>query len=342
MKLNSLLRAARFVAFSAVLLHSSLFAFTEYSIDYPLRSEMPQLQITTTIAAVNFQENEMGELSEISVLADTDNRVFFLNTQSSKEVNILMAAQNNGWHVSLSLELKMIDGQAVYYISQVEILSRENQLSVGGQTPAVNLAPMVARNRTELNRWFNSIYHYDGEIYDVSDDCYNRAHYWSRTLEHNRTLQQKEERTDKIFILFSRNYSDKFKHKWWYHVAPVVYLHNDKNPMVFDSTFIPEPVTLRDWLKAFDSHTDGQCKKIESLEEYLRENDKGTPICMYIVSSMYSYIPSDLVRGRSPRNWRCRDFNMVKQFSAPYSKTLMPGIRWTNKRFDYLLPNHCR
>jgi hypothetical protein len=299
-------------------------------------------EVITTITEVVINQSETGELVDATVYANNDNRIIQIDGALVSEIRDLMDAKKNGWEVKLSLELS-IDKEVggVFNVLGVEILSRENKLSTGIlSTPRTPFKPIVAKSAQELNEMFSAMYPYSSNYYDVSDDCFNRAHYWSRTQQHLQNLNGIEKGTEKVFIFFSRAYTSKFNHKWWYHVAPVLYLNNKSNPHVFDPTFISRPVTLAQWLGSFDGHTNGECVKINSLEDYYAKSNQ--PICMYMVVPMYNYAPSDLARGARLSNWRCNDFNRVRSFSAPGSNTTNRNARWSDSEFSYLTPQDCR
>jgi hypothetical protein len=305
--------------------------------------ELPSI-VTTTIAEIIVDENDNGELENAMVYANNDIRAMIVNSNNVETIRDLMEARRHGWEVRLTLEVERDKNlNTNYEIVEVDILSRENKLSDGLlSTPRTGFDPIIAKDRNEINQLFNSMYHYKSSYYDVNDNCFNRAQYWSRTQQ---ALQEekgvKNARTDKVFIFFSRAYTQKYNHKWWYHVAPVVYQENLENPIVFDSTFVSRPLTLQGWLQTFDSYTNGNCEQINSLDEFYRKSQE--PICMYIVASGFNYIPSDLHRNTQLRNWRCGDFNNVKRdIPAPGAHSTNRRASWQDAEFDYLMPQNCR
>lgn len=303
--------------------------------------ELPP-EIITTIAELVLDESPEGDLAGAQVYANNDRRNLRIDGSKMNEIRDLMDARRNGWEVRLLVETlrdKALDVN--YEIVEVEILSRENKLTSGVlSTPRTQYEPIIAKTRTELNNLWRSAYPYDSNYYDANDNCFNRAQYWSRTHQYLQNEKGLNKGTDKIFIFFSQAYTKKFNHKWWYHVAPVLYMKNENNPYVFDSTFINRPVTMKEWLGAFDQHTSGECVQIKTLEEYYAKSHQ--PVCMYIVSSMYSYVPSDLGR-TTLNNWRCSDFRSVlRSIEAPGANTSNPGARWSDPEFDYFLPENCR
>lgn len=299
-------------------------------------------EVVTTIADVSLNESEAGELVDATVYANNDNRIIKIDGTMMTEIAELLNAKKNGWEVKLFLELlRDKEVGSVFKVTAIEILSRENRLSTGLlRSSTTPFEPIVAASKRELNTLFKAAYPYDSEFYDVNDDCFNRAQFWSRTHQHLQSEKGLERGTDKVFIFFSEAYTTKFKHKWWYHVAPVVYLKDKETPYVFDSTFVSSALSLEEWLATFDGHTEGKCLKINNLEDYNRNANKA--ICMYIVAPMFNYVPTDLYKASRLNNWRCSDFRRVMGFAAPGSRTTNPSARWTDPEFKYLMPKGCQ
>ncbi len=334
--MNFLVSFLKGLALVAILFNSPSHAF-----DVNSTMELSR-EVITTIADVSLNENESGDLIDATVYANNDNRIIKIDGTLIKEIGDLLDAKKNGWEVKLYLEL-LRDKEigSVFKVTAVEILSRENRLSTGLlRTSTTPFEPIVAASKRELNALFKAVYPYSSDYYDVNDDCYNRAQFWSRTHQHLQSEKGVERGTDKVFIFFSEAYTSKFKHKWWYHVAPVVYLKDKSTPFVFDSTFMSSAVTLEDWLSAFDGHTEGKCLKINNLEDYYRNSSKA--ICMYIVAPMFNYVPTDLYRSSRLNNWRCSDFRKVMGFAAPGSRTTNTSARWSDAEFKYLMPKGCQ
>lgn len=328
-----------FIALFSMVLLSSLKAAD--SIDVSL---LP-MEVITTVSEVLLEENDYGDLKRVTVFADNDVRLLRVSPSEVEIVRTLMDARRNGWEVLLKLEDRAPESLRArdFVIVGVEVLSRENKLTSGLlYTPSKGSELLILDTVDEVIDLFESLYHYSQNFYDVNDNCFNRAHYWARSKQYQQFKRGFNQRTEKAFIFFSRAYIEKYDHNWWYHVAPMIYLNTDseKLPVVFDPTFIEQPVTLEGWLSMFDSNTDGKCERINSLNDYYRNNHR--PVCMYIVSSMYSYVPSDL-NHRPLRNWRCSDFSRVRSgIPAPGTHTHSPNITWSDPLFDFLVPSECR
>lgn len=309
---------------------------TEARLVAELNVDTLPLEVTTTIARVTLDEDA------INVYANNDVRVLRLDASLRNRLTELFDARRNGYEVALTL-VRDEDAET-FTIVDFRIVSYENKLTTGFQ-PDRSFAPIVANSVSEVRRLFNSVYAYDSDRYDASDNCFNRAHFWSREHQYQQSLNPRTRGrgTDKVFIFFTRAYTQKYKHKWWYHVAPMIYARDRRDNTrgyVLDSTFLNSAVTLEQWLGAFDQHTDGQCERIETLDEYYDNNHR--PVCLYITAAMFNYSPSDLGR-RKLTNWRCSDFqNMMRSIPAPGSATRHPNAQWSDPEFEHILPQMCR
>lgn len=302
--------------------------------------------VETTIAGLKINEANDGLIQNVVVFTNSDNRRITIDGSKLDAIKKLIAASENGWEVRIQLSLSYDNyGAARNLIESVEILSTENKLtSRGRRSESRPVEALVTKSSKETQNVFDQLYKYEERYYDVNDNCFNRAHFWARSTEINQNLNGIEAGTDKVFIFFSDAYQRKYKHKWWYHVAPVIYQGERKSPYVMDPTFVSDrALTLRQWLQTFDSHTSGKCVEISSLEEYYDNNDKA--VCMFATGNMYTYIPSDL--DFEPLDgWRCSDFRSLMRYSAPGSKpkSASPSkeIKWTDSSFSDILPGHCR
>ena len=296
----------------------------------------------TTIAEVKLG----ADGKSATVFADNDMRLLTLSGALLGKLADVAKARDNGWEVAV--HVKASSDKKTYEILNLEVKAGRNVLTDGFSQPDKNFKPIIASSPDEIQDLIeqDEIYEYNSDIYDVNDNCFNRAQFWSRTYQ---SVESKRDRdsslgTDKVFIFFSQAYISKFDHNWWYHVAPVVYLNkrDARSAWALDPTFMgKEAVTLRAWLKAFDGHTNGKCQQIQNIDEYYANNDK--PICMYAIASMFHYNPSDLSANRRMSNWRCSDFErLVESIQPPGKLTNNKRAKWSDEEFSYLKPAMCR
>ena len=288
----------------------------------------------TTISEVDVDSDQQGA----RIYADNDVRILRLPAALSARIADARAAARNGWEVRISA--RAVAGSDVFEITSFAIVSQANRLTDGFSQPDRNFRPLNLASNADAQNLFNSVYPYESDNYDVNDNCYNRAHYWSRMIQVGQEQNRSTLGTDKVFIFFTQAYTRKYNHRWWFHVAPMVYVNG--NPVVLDPTFMDRAVSLSGWLGAFDHHTSGNCQQLNSIDEFYARNDE--PVCFHIRASMFNYSPSDLRPApRRLNNWRCYDFQrLMAGIPAPHSHSDRPGAQWSDRENRSLLPAMCR
>jgi hypothetical protein len=174
---------------------------------------------------------------------------------------------------------------------------------------------------------FNSVDSYTDA--DLSDDCYNRAHYWARSFEVSHRINSM-----KVFVLFTPIYRSENNFNWWYHVAPFVNVESSEGEerIVLDPSYENAPQVLRDWVFHFASKA-RTCRVVSSLYEYQQTQHLGG--CVVVTASMFHYTPNDLDPNTAPVGWRCEDLKDVQRsLRAP-----APHSDWSS--YTGFLPNHC-
>lgn len=89
--------------------------------------------------------------------------------------------------------------------------------------------------------------------------CYERAHVWAREFQQSRGVQSM-----KVFIFFTKAFRERYTsrvvfwdrpYKWWFHVAPFVYVRDAQaqaeREVVLDREFLPQAVPMDDWTFQF-------------------------------------------------------------------------------------------
>jgi hypothetical protein len=302
-------------------------------------SAQGRTEIVTTLAGV---EKNAGSES-FTVYADVDNRLFVTSARVEARIEELRLARKNGWEVVLVVE--PTNAKGVLEVTDFRIQARENKLTTGFRADRT-FKPLVVTTKKSVNEIFEAVYPYSSDNYDANDNCFNRAQYWSRAHQVLQKEQGQTFGTDKVFIFFTQAYIKKFDHKWWYHVAPMIYQESasgKKESWVLDPTFLSGPTPLTGsagWLAAFDAHTGGRCEKIDTLDDYYENNHR--PVCLYVVASMFNYSPSDLTDNKLT-NWRCYDFDrMMSAIDPPGKKTNRPDASWKSEENQKLIPDMCR
>ncbi|MBX9765871.1 MAG: hypothetical protein K2X47_01250 [Bdellovibrionales bacterium] len=218
-------------------------------------------------------------------------------------------------------------------------------------TPRVPFAPTTVSGANQLNQIFFNVDPMNQSYMDLSDNCFNRSHYFARQNEigaiaqFDKIAREKQGVTlppsidatkqpifsEKIFVLFTDRYMKAFNHKWWYHTSPTVRVvkGGGHDVYVLDRSYMDQPVPREAWLRAFASHafqpaklSDGSfwdgsgCKPLKTLADYTNGSQK--EMCFYSENqNMYTYLPTDLNTPNSKSDWDCGDFYELIQ-GIPY------------------------
>lgn len=264
-------------------------------------------EVITKIFNVESNENKAN------VLSIADGKVYSVETAKSDIVSALKMAS----HVSAVVKLSIAnDGESIDSFEVVEnakgasfsafasnleknamVNARERRLS--------DYVPSTLRSNEKAQELFDSVFQYKEEDgYDLNDNCFNRAHYWARTM-----FIQDKVKSQKVFIFFTEKYRRDNNYKWWYHVAPFVLVGSSKKEVVLDMSFEAEPITMKEWEKDFASHAKKSCYNGKSLSDYYAKTN--TEDCVLVRASMYHYTPTDLEDNGSITDWTCSSLRSV-------------------------------
>lgn len=145
--------------------------------------------------------------------------------------------------------------------------------------------PSILETQALATSLFNSL----NSTYQRQSECSDRAHVWSWEL-----LNRQKIRTEKIFVFFTASYINRYRFKWWFHVAPLVTVKNkeDNKKYVFDYVFLDSPKTIREWTNLF-VFSKKECKFTTRFSEY--DHNPQTEDCYLMTSPMYLWTPADLM-----------------------------------------------
>lgn len=271
--------------------------------------------VTQQVAAaepVRLAKIETTDQSDASayhfLLAYPSGRAYKLKASQPEMLAVARQALSQGRSIVVHEE----DG----FVARIELL--DLPLAVDGRPWALPAAPSRAGEREVLRSRLMSYeptqvpdYDLAFELFDEvfafersnnSDNCFNRAHYWSRSFE------MKGYKSGKIFLFFTEEYRRRVEGRWWFHVAPWLPVRGE-GQLVLDPTFLEEPYTISEWLEHFTPRRRSACSSTESYSRMdLSDRSKD---CIYIKSTMYHWVPDDLEDRMD--NWRCYDFRVLQQ-----------------------------
>lgn len=121
-----------------------------------------------------------------------------------------------------------------------------------------------------------------------NSQCFNRAHGWAYDM-----FSQRDIKSMKMFIFFTRKYIEEHKYNWWFHVAPYVIVKNETGTeeRLMDRSFTKGPETVKKWTDRFIK-TKINCTVAAKYTDF-HSNQFATD-CYLIKASMYYRSPKDL------------------------------------------------
>jgi hypothetical protein len=126
-----------------------------------------------------------------------------------------------------------------------------------------------------------------------NSQCFQRAHVWARQMFEERSVYSM-----KVFLFFTRAFIQEHHYKWWFHVAPFVYVQGAE--IVLDPEFVRQPRPMHDWTDFFMMDqsfvrpaldTSPDCTEVANYSEY--ENNQSVQLCYTLKLPMYYYQPRD-------------------------------------------------
>lgn len=138
--------------------------------------------------------------------------------------------------------------------------------------------PTVYSSFDQAQAAFNTM---DGRTKDESQ-CYNRAHGWAYDLSRTQNVNSM-----KIFLFFTNRYIRAYRHKWWFHVSPMVYVREPNGAtaeMVMDRSFSQMPLYTPVWTNTFLKNQP-VCRSVSNYGDYYK--DDPYEWCYLIRSTMF-------------------------------------------------------
>jgi len=116
-------------------------------------------------------------------------------------------------------------------------------------------------------------------------ECFQRAHIWAYQMSRVQINSMK------VFLFFTEKYIRGYNYKWWFHVAPFVYVDGVQH--VMDRSFTAKPLVMQEWTNHFMKNR-AVCPTIRTYSDYSR--NEYAAYCFLAKLPMYYYNPLDLQR----------------------------------------------
>jgi hypothetical protein len=257
------------------------------------------------------------------ILSTIDGRVYFVDTTRTDIVAGLLSAQAKKAPVSLTLDSK----ERVVGVSELSAEAAAEYSDAFSAAPTVadelftddsdSYTPSTLSSKSEAQRIFDTF-----RELSFKSECFQRAHNWSYDMYTSYGV-----RSMKNFLFFTSKFRAR-GYKWWFHVAPMVYVNDSTdsslvdpyesrrrsaaaiekdrslglgNQVMMDAEFgISGPRTVQAWTDHFMMDPNFVkrpipnhpiCKEIKKYSEYA--NNQQSSLCYTLPMPMYYYTPAD-------------------------------------------------
>lgn len=188
--------------------------------------------------------------------------------------------------------------------------------------------PTVIRSVREVEQYFEEL---EKNAFSSRSQCYMRAHIWAYHMWHEHQVKSM-----KVFIFWSKSFRDSHRFKWWFHVAPFVYVNRVGSwpkELVMDRAFMDGPLETNVWATSIMSTTLNsdemktlRCSVISSYQDFANSGASSEP-CFFRKVPMY-YMQPENVENRDLKNEIQLDFRSIdlkisekgRKFKWPWQK----------------------
>lgn len=136
--------------------------------------------------------------------------------------------------------------------------------------------------------------------------CFNRAHVWSYEWWRDHSV-----RSMKVFVFWTKEYVRRYRHEWWFHVAPYVHVMDTDGKIkerVMDVKWLSRPYEFQAWAN-YHSPKDIPCRVVTKYSDYAN-NPWDVDRCYFMRANMYTWQPMDLELYEAWDNYSKNAFNM--------------------------------
>ena len=206
-----------------------------------------------------------------------DGRVGFLDNLEGQSYHEILLRPDQ------LVEVVLDDEANIQHLSFADVEVKQNfPYTIPKEIDSVTVLPSYASAQNLLKTFPNN---------DIQDSqCYDRAHSWSY-LAYTRS----NVKLQKAFLFFSDNYIERYRFKWWFHVAPYASLmmKGELTERIMDRKFSQAPLRMKLWTDIF-MYNKVECKVVPLYTDYSEHPNEDD--CYIIKTSIYQWQPKDLER----------------------------------------------
>lgn len=216
-----------------------------------------------------------GEMDEPYIIRLNNGRASFLSKNKGHLIGTLRPKNDKNQLLKIFIDHQNHIYEA-HYAGEVPF-TQESKVQLENK-----FEPTIVKNTSAARKLFRKM----RRDYTKSGECFNRAHIW--TVE---AYQKSDAQLSKIFMFFTDKYIRRYKFHWWFHVTPMVYVGNMKQPRTLDRRYSSGPKQTKTWSNIFIK-SKRTCKIVKKFDDYFLNQQKED--CYHIYTSMYYYVPRDI------------------------------------------------
>jgi hypothetical protein len=231
------------------------------------------------------------------IMSISDGRVYEVPSSGVGLVQTLQKAQAKKLPLHLTLEgdkvtaAKDFTGEELRGYSD-QLNADQDPLVTSGDLNQVqagfSYTPSNLSSRSEADGLFSSLANLRHK-----SQCYQRAHFWAHQMWSRNSINSM-----KVFMFFTKKFIREHRYRWWFHVAPYVYVQGEE--VVLDPEFLDATKTMDDWTAFFmmDTHfvkpalySRPNCPEVANFTAY--DDNQESALCYTLKLPMYYYQPTD-------------------------------------------------
>jgi hypothetical protein len=180
--------------------------------------------------------------------------------------------------------LFLYDGSVRFVEAGFEMPAAESINKTTSPPSGKSFRPSYLQSKEEIYNIFSDM----RTDYRENGECYNMAHIWAKEAFDRSGLNSM-----KLFIFFSAHFIRRYRFPWWFHVAPMVFLQQDRRAesYVLDRRYATYPMSIQEWSEMFVK-TGRQCRLVRTFAAY--RDQQSQEDCFLIETSMYFWQPRDI------------------------------------------------
>lgn len=242
------------------------------------------LNLTSVGALANNQSEEESFVTNVEQTVTKD-EIGFVYLNNGRVLRIEKAADLNEFSrfsKFQSLSIRVIDRGTVDEILEVRLVDEAAGLS-STPRPSDDVFDFDSR---AIDPTPAGVFSYMKAMGFRKGECFHRAYLWAYE-----TGAKEKISTHKTFLFFTRKYIERYRYKWWFHVAPM--LIKDGVEWMLDPRFTSSARSVKRWTDGFMKNA-ATCPVIARYEGYERHHPNQW--CYLRKTTMYYYHPNSVLR----------------------------------------------